>query len=124
MTPGLVAFMIGAGVIFTAQFGESATSGDRNPFSPNPESLAIGDRVYTEACASCHGVQGGGDGPAAASASTLRPANLIIHVPLHPDRVLFEFIHDGIAGTAMVGLAGRYTDEEIWHVINYIKTLE
>ena len=123
MTAGLVAFMIGAGVIFTAQFGESATSGDRNPFAPNPESLTIGERVYTEACASCHGPQGRGDGPAAAGLDP-PPANLIVHVPLHPDRVLFEFIHDGIAGTAMLGLADRYTDEEIWHVINYIKTLE
>ena len=123
MTPGLVVFIIGAGVVFTAQFGDSTTSGDRNPFPPNPESLAIGERVYTEACASCHGVQGRGDGPAAAGLDP-PPANLIIHVPLHPDRVLFEFIHDGISGTAMVGLADRYTDEEIWHVINYIKTLE
>ncbi|MXY45294.1 MAG: c-type cytochrome [Dehalococcoidia bacterium] len=123
MTPGLVAFIIGAGVVFTAQFGESATSGDRNPFPPNPESLAIGDRVYTEACTSCHGVQGRGDGPAAVGLDP-PPANLIVHVPLHPDRILFEFISDGISGTAMVGLADRYTDEEIWHVINYIKTLE
>ena len=123
MTPGLVAFMIGAGVVFTAQFGESSTSGDRNPFAPNPESLAIGERVYTEACTSCHGVQGRGDGPAAAGLDP-PPANLIVHVPLHPDRILFDFVHDGISGTAMVGLAGRYTDEEIWHVINYIKTLE
>ena len=123
MTPGLVVFLIGAGVIFTAQFGESASSADRNPFTPNPESLAIGNRVYTEACASCHGVQGRGDGPAAAGLDP-PPANLIIHVPLHPDRVLFDFIHDGIAGTAMVGLAERYADDEIWHVINYIKTLE
>lgn len=123
MTPGLIAFMIGAGVIFTAQFGESASSADRNPFAPNPESLAIGERVYTEACASCHGVHGRGDGPAGIA---LDPpaANLIVHVPLHPDRILFDFISDGISGTAMVGLADRYTDEEIWHVINYIKTLE
>ena len=123
MTPGLVVFIIGSGVIFTAQFGESASSGDRNPFPPNPKSLSIGERVYTEACTSCHGVQGRGDGPAAAGLDP-PPANLIIHVPLHPDRILFDFIHDGIAGTAMVSLADRYTDEEIWHVINYIKTLE
>ena len=123
MTPGLAVFIIGAGVIFTAQFGESVSSADRNPFPPNPESLAIGERVYTEACASCHGVQGRGDGPASVG---LDPpaANLIVHVPLHPDRALFEFVGDGISGTAMVGLADRYTDEEIWHVINYIKTLE
>ena len=123
MTPGLIVFMVGAGIVFTAQFGESATSGDRNPFAPNPESLTIGERVYTETCASCHGTQGRGDAPAAAGLDP-PPANLIVHVPLHPDRVLFDFIHDGIVGTAMVGLADRYTSDEIWHVINYIKTLE
>ena len=123
MAPGLVVFLIGAGVIFTAQFGESASSAERNPFAPNPESLAIGERVYGENCAACHGPQGRGDGPAGAGLDP-SPANLIIHVPLHPDRALFEFINEGISGTAMVGLAGRYTDEEIWHVINYIKTLE
>ena len=123
MTSGLIVFMIGAGVVFTAQFGETGTSGDRNPFPPNPESLAIGSRVYTETCASCHGAQGRGDGPAAAGLDP-PPANLIVHVPLHPDRTLFNFIHDGIAGTSMVGLADRYSGDEIWHVINYIKTLE
>ena len=123
MTPGLAVFMIGAGVVFTAQFGETGTSGDRNPFPPNPESLTIGNRVYTETCAACHGAQGRGDGPAAAGLDP-PPANLIVHVPLHPDRTLFDFIHDGIAGTGMVGLANTYTDEEIWHVINYINTLE
>ena len=123
MTPGLVVFMIGAGVFFTAQFGEDSSSADRNPFAPNPESLATGERVYGEACTSCHGAEGYGDGPAGVGLDP-SPANLIIHVPLHPDRILFGFISEGIAGTAMVGLAGRYTDEEIWHVINYIKTLE
>ena len=123
MTPGLAVFMIGAGIVFTAQFGETGTSGDRNPFPPNPESLTIGSRVYTETCAACHGDQGRGDGPAAAGLDP-PPANLIVHVPLHPDRTLFEFIRDGIAGTGMVGLADTYTNDEIWHVINYIKTLE
>ena len=123
MTPGLAVFMIGAGIVFTAQFGDTGTSGDRSPFPPNPESLAIGSKVYTETCAACHGAQGWGDGPAAVGLDP-PPANLIVHVPLHPDRTLFEFIRDGIAGTGMVGLADTYTDDEIWHVINYIKTLE
>ena len=123
MTPGLAVFVIGAGIVFTAQFGETGTSGNRNPFPPNPESLAIGSKVYTETCTACHGAQGWGDGPAAVGLDP-PPANLIVHVPLHPDRTLFEFIHDGIAGTGMVGLADTYTNDEIWHVINYIKTLE
>ena len=123
MTPGLVVYMIGAGVFFTAQFGEDPSSAERNPFAPDPESLAVGERVYGEACATCHGAQGRGDGLAGAGLDP-PPANLIVHVPLHPDRILFDFISDGISGTAMAGLAGRYTDEDIWHVINYIKTLE
>ena len=52
------------------------------------------------------------------------PADLTVHVPLHPDRALFEFVRDGIPGTAMPALAATLSDEEIWHIINYIQTLE
>ena len=52
------------------------------------------------------------------------PADLTLHVPLHGDADLYQFIHDGIPGTAMVGQAGNLTEEQIWHVINYIRTLE
>ena len=72
----------------------------------------------------CHGASGTGATVPLPSGLDPPPANLIVHVPLHPDRTLFDFIHDGIAGTGMVGLADTYTDDEIWHVINYIKTLE
>lgn len=123
MGPGLAAFMIGAVIVLNAQFGEAESLGDRNPFPPNPDSLSIGTRVYAETCTACHGSLGRGDGPAAAGLDPA-PADLIVHVPLHSDRTLFDFIHDGIGGTSMVGLGERYTDAEIWHVINYIKTLE
>ena len=51
------------------------------------------------------------------------PADLVAHVPLHPERALFRFIHDGIPNTAMAPLGSRMTDDEIWHVVNHIKTL-
>jgi len=41
------------------------------------------------------------------------PDALAVHVPLHPERYLFRFIRDGIPST----------DDEIWHVTNYIQTL-
>jgi mono/diheme cytochrome c family protein len=47
-----------------------------------------------------------------------------VHVPLHADRDLFQIIRDGIAGTAMAPFGGQMTEEEIWHTINYLKTLE
>ena len=52
------------------------------------------------------------------------PADLVVHVPLHPDRDLYRFIDEGIQGTAMAPLGDRLSEEEIWHVINYIQTLE
>ena len=52
------------------------------------------------------------------------PADLVVHVPLHPEADLFGYIHDGILGTGMAPLGDVLTDDEIWHVINYIRTLE
>jgi hypothetical protein len=46
-----------------------------------------------------------------------------MHVPLHGDQDVFEIIHDGIAGTAMAPFGGHMTAEEIWHTLNYLKTL-
>ena len=67
--------------------------------------------------------EGLGDGPASAG---LNPpvADLVVHVPLHPDRALFDFIHDGIQGAAMPALGETLSDDEIWHLVNYIRTLE
>jgi mono/diheme cytochrome c family protein len=51
------------------------------------------------------------------------PHALAVHVPLHPERDLFRFIRDGIPGTDMAPLGNQLTDDEVWHVINYIQTL-
>jgi mono/diheme cytochrome c family protein len=48
---------------------------------------------------------------------------LIEHVPQHSDRELFWFIYAGIAGTRMPALRDTLTHEEIWHLVNYLKTL-
>ena len=67
--------------------------------------------------------EGRGDGTVASRLRT-PPADLVVHVPLHPDRDLFGFIHDGIPGTDMVPLGDLLTDEEIWHVVNYVQTFQ
>ena len=123
MLPGLVGFLVGMGLLVNSQFGQPGGELERNPFPPNPASLAAGHETYRLFCQSCHGAAGRGDGPAGIGLEP-PPGDLVVHVPLHPDRELFRFINDGIPDTAMVGLEGRLTDEQIWHVINYIKTLE
>jgi mono/diheme cytochrome c family protein len=102
--------------------GTRARSLVSNPFPPTTTSVQAGQRLYAERCAPCHGPSGRGNGPLAAG---LRPppADLVMHVPLHADRDLFQTIRDGIAGTAMAPFVGQMNEEEIWHTINYLKTL-
>ena len=124
MWPGIAAACAGLALMATTQFsqtGDEATL--RNPFPPNPESLEAGRQTYDANCRVCHGVAGRGNGPGAAGLDP-PPADLVVHVPHHPEGDLFRFIHDGIPGTSMAPLGEQLTDEEIWHVINYIKTFE
>jgi len=92
----------------------------RNPFPPTAESVAIGEPVYAAACVACHGVSGLGDGPAGAGLPK-PPADLFVHVPLHSDTILFEFIRDGIAEAGMPGQDGIFTEDEMWHLVNYLR---
>ncbi|MBT97763.1 MAG: cytochrome C, partial [Dehalococcoidia bacterium] len=64
-----------------------------------------------------------GDGPGSVGLEP-PPADLLVHVPLHPDPDLFGIISDGVAGSAMVPFGDVLTEDEIWHLINYLQTLE
>ena len=55
-------------------------------------------QLYGDHCASCHGADGAGDGPGAASLRP-RPANLVEHA--YTDARLAEALWNGVAGTAM-----------------------
>ena len=122
MTLGVLS-MIGAAALLASVLGSEQGIPERNPIPSTSESVAAGLSLYTTHCQQCHGSEGLGDGPASVG---LNPpvADLVVHVPLHPDRALFDFIHDGIQETAMSGLGETLSDDEIWHLVNYIRTLE
>jgi len=117
---GVVALVFLATLQFT---GMSQRAPVHNPFPPTAASVEAGQRLYTQRCTPCHGPMGRGNGPLAVGLSP-PPADLVVHVPLHADHDLFQLIHDGIAGTAMAPFGSQMTEEEIWHTINYLKTLE
>lgn len=121
MGSGLASFLVGIILVFNSHVGTTSATAT-NPFPPTADSLATGKKVYQERCQSCHGADGLGDGPQAAGLDP-PPADLVVHVPLHPDLALFGFVENGIPGTAMPAQRDNLTDEEIWHLINYIKTL-
>ena len=123
MTPGALALVAGAVFLFSSDLVGTSATASRNPFAPDAESLRIGAQVYEDTCQACHGETGLGDGPAGLALDP-PPGNLLVHVPLHSDAELFAFVAEGIPGTAMAALGERLSDDEIWHVVNYIRTLE
>ena len=123
MGSGLTAFILGIFLAVSTDFFSSEPSTILiNPFPPTNESLTIGRQIYKLRCQSCHGIEGLGDGPASYNLNP-RPADLSVHVPLHPEATLFDFVKHGIPGTAMLPLEDELTDDEIWHTINHVKTL-
>jgi copper transport protein len=124
LIPVLIAIPIGLWSIFT--FTREATPGLTltNPFLPDESSLQIGQQVFAEHCAVCHGEAGRGDGPAAAGLSLKPPDYGNGHLDIHTDGDIFYWIQNGISqGSPMPAFKDRLTDDQIWNVVNYVRRL-
>ena len=91
-----------------------------NPVERTAESVERGAALFAANCASCHGETGAGDGPLADSLPA-PPANFTVHVPFHPDGVLFAWITDGIRGTGMPSWSPQLSDQERWQLVNFLR---
>lgn len=96
-------------------------SGRTNP--SGPDAGEAGAVVYNTNCVACHGPQGHGDGPAGAALDPA-PKNLPELSTTAGDDFLFWRISTGSPGTSMPGWNGVLTEEQIWQVITYIRTLK
>ena len=96
-------------------------AGLTNPFGT--EAASQGAEIFKTNCEMCHGPQGHGDGPAG-QALDPRPRNLAKLQTQAGDDFLFWRIHEGKPGTSMVAWKGILTDEQIWQVISFIRTLK
>lgn len=81
---------------------------------PSPER---GAEVFAASCASCHGAQGAGDGPAGIGLDP-GPSNLTDRVAL-ADQAPLDFYRKvliGVAGTAMPAFEHQLSPEDLWAV--------
>ena len=137
--PALAAAMMLAGGIAVAQQHDHGAAakphGDgthkhpeaaklKNPVKADAASIAVGKKLYTAQCASCHGESGKGDGKAGVTLNP-KPSDLTDGTWKHgtTDGEIFTLIRDGAAKTSMRGYGGRMTAQELWSVVNYVRTL-
>jgi mono/diheme cytochrome c family protein len=93
-----------------------------NPVPPSERSIARGRELFQQNCVVCHGVDGRGDGPQAAELNPA-PTDFRLHLPLHTDPQFYAFIHDGYRGTAMPAFGDAFSEEDIWNLVNFLRTL-
>lgn len=80
-----------------------------------------GREIYANTCFRCHGIDGRGT-----MGLQLVPPPADLTSPAIQNRLdgtLFKRIHDGKPNTAMGAWANALSDEEIWDVLTYVRTL-
>lgn len=94
-----------------------------NPIAADDASLQEGEEIYKASCITCHGEQGRGDGPVAASLDP-KPADFRSeYVKQLSDGELFYIITNGIEGSPMQAW-GFFEEERRWHLVNYLRTFQ
>lgn len=96
-------------------------AGNTNPFGA--EAADEGAKIYRTNCETCHGPQGHGDGPAGQSLDP-KPQDLSEVQKFAGDDYLFWRISAGKPGTSMVAWKGILTEEQIWQVVSFMRTLQ
>ncbi len=100
-----------------AQLDRAGPPSTANPLARNTARVAAGEASFRQLCTGCHGRsgeggQGEGQGPNLATNWEVRRAK---------DPELFNFIKNGVKGTAMPAFA--LADERIWELAAFVRSL-
>jgi mono/diheme cytochrome c family protein len=117
------------GAIQSAQGAPAASV--TNPVAATPESIAAGKRAYEANCAACHGPLAQGAVKAGMTISIIeeqrgkQPPDLTDDQWDHgsSDGEVYAVIKRGLPPTMMTGFDGRVPDQDIWNIVNYLRSL-
>lgn len=101
---------------------ESAVT-ERSPLASSAAELAKGQSLFRARCHNCHGADGRGHGP---DSDPDHPAGDLTDgraAARNPDGVLFYKIWNGRAKPKMPAMKLDLTQEDVWRLVAYIKTL-
>ncbi|MDF1499764.1 MAG: cytochrome c [Anaerolineales bacterium] len=99
-----------------------------NPFDGDPDAITSGADLYAINCATCHGLEGMGDGPAAAALdpkpAPLADADMMADMT---DGYIFWRITEGGAmepfNSAMPSWKAMFSEQQIWQLVSFLRTL-
>ena len=107
-------------VVAVLAFAGGASLKDLNVSQPERDVLS-GKVIYSTICIRCHGIEGKGDGPMKFTPPAADLTSPAVQGKL--DARLFKSVHDGKSNTAMGAWREALTDDEIWDVLAYVRTL-
>ncbi|OGX03136.1 MAG: hypothetical protein A3G87_07160 [Omnitrophica bacterium RIFCSPLOWO2_12_FULL_50_11] len=112
----------------TAQIDPEAIIKASQEPSVKEEGLTLGRELFVKACAACHGNMGRGDGRQIMKDSLgvpLKPRDLtagIFKGASSPEELYCRIV-GGLPGSPMPSYHGAFTEEQIWDLIHYVRTL-
>jgi mono/diheme cytochrome c family protein len=94
----------------------------KNPVAVSEASNKAGQALYTKNCASCHGKTGLGDGVKARMLKTFPGDFSKIEYQGQTDGD--QFYKSKFGRDEMPKYEGKLTDDEIWNIVNYMRTFK
>lgn len=113
-------------LLFALSSGGAAAQGSpqagKSPVPASPDSIAAGKQTYVRRCASCHAASAeGGPGNDLIPAA---PSLVDEQVKAKTDSQVFNNIKNGIGPDFnMVSFKDTLKDDEIWNVVNYLRSI-
>ena len=95
---------------------------EKSPLKPGADVVKNGQAIFQANCQRCHGPAGKGDGPDSDPKDPAADLSDDFRTPLNPDGVLYYKVLNGHP-PQMPAFDSKLSKNEIWSVVEYIKTL-
>jgi len=106
--------LIAAALLLVGLVGNLAAQDAENPYT-SLEDVKTGERLFQMHCGRCHGRDAGGDDGPSLRRGRFRRAQ--------SDAGLFRVISEGVPNTGMPPIYRSRTDESIWQVVTYLRSI-
>ena len=119
-----VAIVCGLTVHAQDRGAAQAAGAIKNPVPASAASVTAGAATFKKYCAFCHGAEAKGNGPLAPKDSM--PPDLTDATWTHgaTDADIFGVIaNGGGANSKMIAFKGKMPDQDIWHIVNFVRSL-